>query len=121
MIYSFERLKVWQDSRSLVKETYLLLQKFPKYEQYALCDQIRRAVISVPSNIAEGNSRPSIKERVHFLTIAYGSLMEVYCQFILSKDLSYIDDNEFDNISEKIHNTSKMLSALKTSLEKNIN
>ncbi|MCQ2322963.1 MAG: four helix bundle protein, partial [Bacteroidales bacterium] len=66
-----------------------MLKKFPKLEQYALCDQIRRASISIPSNIAEGNSRNSNKEKIHYIEIAYGSLMETYCQLILSNDLNY--------------------------------
>ena len=77
MLYSFEKLMAWQESRSLVKSIYVLLNKYPKYEQFALCDQIRRASISVPSNIAEGNTKNSSKERIHFIEIAYGSLMEV--------------------------------------------
>ena len=67
MLYSFEKLMAWQESRSLVKSIYVLLNKYPKYEQFALCDQIRRASISVPSNIAEGNAKNSSKERIHFI------------------------------------------------------
>lgn len=119
-MYSFENLKAWQEARVLVKEVYLLIQKYPKYEQYALCDQIRRAVISVPSNIVEGNIKKSEKEKIHFLEIAYGSLMEVYCQIILSKDLEYIDDENFNRITEKIENVSKLLSGLKNSLLKKL-
>jgi len=115
-MYSFEKLKAWQESRVLVKEVYLLLQKYPKYEQFALCNQIRRAVISVPSNIVEGNIKKSEKEKIHFLEIAYGSLMEVYCQMILSKDLEYIDNENFNEILTKIENVSKLLSGLKNSL-----
>ena len=78
--FQFEKLRAWQEARKLVKSVYKLLDKFPKHEQYALCDQLRRAVISVPSNLAEGNSRVAIKEQIHFFEIAFGSLMEVYCQ-----------------------------------------
>ena len=118
MIYSFEKLMAWQESRSLVKNIYILLKKYPKYEQFALCDQIRRASISVPSNIAEGNTKNSSKERIHFIEIAYGSLMEVYCQLILSKDLDYINDDDFKLIKIQVDKVSKLLSGLKTSLEK---
>ena len=79
--FQFEKLRVWNEARQLVVRIYKLLDKFPKVEQYALCDQLRRAVISVPSNIAEGNSRVAIKEQIHFFEIAFGSLMEVYCQY----------------------------------------
>ena len=78
--FQFEKLNVWNESRSLVVKVYKLLDLFPNVEQYALCSQLRRAVISVPSNIAEGNSRIAIKEQIHFTEIAFSSLMEVYCQ-----------------------------------------
>lgn len=118
MSYSFEKLLAWQESRSLVKDIYVLINKYPKCEQYALCDQLRRASISIPSNIAEGNTRTSSKERIHFIDIAYGSLMEIYCQMILSKDLDYIDNNELSVIKTKIDKVSKLLSVLKNSLQK---
>lgn len=118
MKYSFERLIVWQEARSFVKEIYIMLNKFPKFEQYALCDQIRRASISIPSNIAEGNSRNSNKEKIHYIEIAYGSLMETYCQLILSNDLNYLSDNDLNTIKPKIDSISKLLSGLKTSLTK---
>ena len=108
----------WQESRSLVKSIYVLLNKYPKYEQFALCDQIRRASISVPSNIAEGNAKNSSKERIHFIEIAYGSLMEVYCQLILSKDLDYINDDDLKLIKVQVDKVGKLLSGLKMSLEK---
>ena len=108
----------WQESRSLVKSIYALLNKYPKYEQFALCDQIRRASISVPSNIAEGNTKNSSKERIHFIEIAYGSLMEVYCQLILSKDLDYINDDDLKLIKVQVDKVGKLLSGLKMSLEK---
>lgn len=75
--YSFERLDVWQKTRLLVKLVYTLTQKFPKEELFGLPSQIRRVIVSVSSNIAEGNSRFSPKDKAHFLSIAYGSLMEV--------------------------------------------
>ena len=71
--YSFQKLNAWQEAKKLVVEVYHLLDCFPKFEKYALCDQIRRAIVSVPSNIAEGNGRMSIKEKILFLEIAYGS------------------------------------------------
>ena len=118
MLYSFDKLMAWQESRSLVKSIYVLLNKYPKYEQFALCDQIRRASISVPSNIAEGNAKNSSKERIHFIEIAYGSLMEVYCQLILSKDLDYINDDDLKLIKVQVDKVGKLLSGFKMSLEK---
>ena len=78
MAYAFENLRAWQEARKLVKSVYQLLDSFPKIENYALCDQIRRAIVSVPSNLAEGSGRTSVKEQLHFYEIAYGSLMETY-------------------------------------------
>ena len=92
---SFRDLNAYKESKVLVKMTYQLLKKFPNEEKYALCEQIRRAVISVTSNIAEGTGRISIKEQMHFLEISYGSLMEVFSQMDIALDLGYIDSNEF--------------------------
>ena len=74
----------------MIKEVYRLLKKFPKEEQYAMCDQLRRAAISITSNIAEGSGRNSFKEKVHFLEFSYGSLMEVLSQMDVACDLEYI-------------------------------
>ena len=76
-------------------EVYRLLKKFPKEEQYALCDQLRRAAISITSNIAEGSGRVSTKEKIHFLEISYGSLMEVLSQLDIACDLGYITKEDF--------------------------
>ena len=89
IVYSFEKLKVWQEAKKLVVDVYHLLDNFPKFEKYALCDQIRRAIVSVPSNIAEGSGRRSLKEQIHFLEISYGSLMETYNQLRIAIDLTY--------------------------------
>ena len=116
--YLFEKLDAWQESRKLVVEVYKLLRKFPQEERYALCDQLRRAVISIPSNIAEGNGRISIKEHIHFLEIAYGALMEVYCQLQVAVDLGYITNEDFNHVKPLIFTTSKLLSGLRTAKAK---
>ena len=113
--FQFEKLTVWQESRKLVKTVYKLLRKFPTEERYALCDQLRRAVISVPSNIAEGNSRMAVKEQIHFFEIAFGSLMEVYCQLQLAADLEYITAEDLDNVKPQIFTTSRLLNNLRKS------
>ena len=92
--FSFFDLRVYKETKELVKSVYRLLDKFPKYETYALGDQLRRAVISVPSNIAEGSGRFSIKEKKHFIEIAYGSLTESLCQLDIAHDLEYITDED---------------------------
>ena len=98
--FAFFDLRVYQEAKLLVREVYTLLDKFPKYETYALGDQLRRAVTSVPSNIAEGSGRFSVKEKIHFIEIAYGSLTETLCQLDIAHDLNYITDEEFTNEKE---------------------
>lgn len=116
MEYTFDKLEVYQKARKLVKSVYLLIKNFPNEEKFALCDQIRRAVISVPSNIAEGCGRMSIKERIHFIEISYGSLMELYCQIQLACDLEYISEEQFTKISQDIEEVAKMLSGFRKSM-----
>ena len=111
-LFSFEGTKVYQQSRQLVKHVYLLMESFPAKEQYALCSQMRRSVTSVSSNIAEGLSRFSIKEQMHFIEIAFGSLMEIYCQLQLSADLDYISLNKVEELKELITEIAKQLSGL---------
>jgi len=111
--YSYKNLEVYKESKALVMMVYGVLKQFPKEEQYALCNQLRRAVISVPSNIAEGSSRSSAKEQVHFLEIAYGSLREVECQLDLAHDLGYMSDVELLNIETQIERVSAMVSGLR--------
>ena len=101
--FAFLDLRVYQESKALVKEVYNLLQKFPKFEVYALGDQLRRAVISIPSNIAEGSGRFSLKEKIHFIEIAYGSLAESLCQLDIAHDMEYISDMEFVKEQERIN------------------
>ena len=110
--YSFEKLKVWQEAKKLVVEVYQLLDSFPKFEKFALCDQIRRAIVSVPSNIAEGSGRKSLKEQIHFLEISYGSLMESYNQLLITVDLAYISEESVIAIKPSIDAVAKMINAL---------
>lgn len=116
--FTFFDLRVYQEAKLLVREVYTLLDKFPKYETYALSDQLRRAVVSVPSNIAEGSGRVSTKEIIRFIEIAYGSLTETLCQLDISHDLNYISDEEFTNEKERINLIAKQLSGLRTSFQK---
>ena len=109
---TFCNLNVYIKSKELVKQIYELLKKFPKEEQFALCDQLRRAVISIPSNIAEGSGRNSQKDQAHFYNIAYGSLMEVFSQLDIACDLGYISQEEFEQIELLINEEAKMLSGL---------
>ena len=113
--YSFEKLNVWQEAKKLVVDVYHLLDEFPKFEKYALCDQIRRAVVSVPSNIAEGSGRKSLKEQIHFLEISYGSLMETYNQLLIAIDLTYITEESVEAIKPRIDAVAKMINGLSVS------
>lgn len=118
--FSFFDLRVYKEAKALAKEVYILLDKFPKFEVYALGDQLRRAVVSVPSNIAEGSGRSSIKEKIHFLEIAYGSLTETLCQLDIACDLGYISDNEYNNEKERISIIGKQLSGLRSSFQRQL-
>lgn len=118
--YSFENLDVWKVSKQLVIQIYQLIEKFPKVEKYALCDQLRRACISIPSNIAEGSGRISVKEKVHFISIAYGSLMEVYCQLQIAVELQYIQDENIEEIYNLINKTSLLMTKYREFLMKQI-
>ena len=109
---TFRNLNVYTKSKELVKHVYELLKKFPKEEQFALCDQLRRAVISIPSNIAEGSGRQSEKDQAHFYSIAYGSLMEILAQLDIACDLGYITKMEFDQMELLINEEAKMLYGL---------
>ena len=110
--YSFQKLIVWQEAKKLVVDVYHLLDNFPKFEKYALCDQIRRAVVSVLSNIAEGSGRRSLKEKIHFLEISYGSLMETFNQLLIAIDLTYITEESVEEIKPSIDAVAKMINAL---------
>lgn len=114
--FGFRDLRVYQTSRDLVKTIYSVLAAYPSNEQYALCDQLRRASVSVPSNIAEGMSRSSDKEKAHFIEISYGSLMEVLCQMEISKELNYVTEGQMKDIENQITIIAKQLSKLRTTL-----
>lgn len=116
--YTYKRLDAYLQAKALVKLIYGLLKRYPAEEKYALCDQLRRAVISVPSNIAEGLSRFSDKEKVHFLEIAYGSLMEVDCQIEISYELGYIGDVELKSVEALIQVEAQLLSGLRAKYTK---
>lgn len=111
--YPFENLDVWKHSRKLVSDVYQLLSGFPSFERFGLCDQIRRAVISIPSNIAEGSARISPREQLRFIDYSYGSLMEVYCQLILANDLKYISEEQLLGIKEQVEVIGKLINGMR--------
>ena len=115
---AFRKLVAYNKSRDLVIRVYELIKRFPKEDQYALCDQLRRAVVSVPSNIAEGMGRLSMKDRAHFLEIAFGSLLETNCQLDVANKLGYITEAELEFIDKECRELARVLSGLRTSLLK---
>lgn len=111
--YSYKNLEAYKEAKALVMQIYTLLKKFPKEEQYALCDQLRRAVISVPSNIAEGSGRTSAKDQAHFFEMAFGSLMEVDCQLDIAHDLGYVSSEELEKVTVQISQVAALLSGMR--------
>ena len=106
---SYKNLKVWQKSIELVRLIYKITNRFPRSEVFSLVSQIRRAAISIPSNIAEGYGRKSHKEYLQYYSIAYGSALETETQLIISKDLGFITEKEFDAVSCLLTEIIKML------------
>lgn len=113
---NYRDLIVWQNAIKLAKEIYKLTEKFPKHETYALADQIRRAVVSVPSNIAEGQARKAPADFRRFLHIALGSLAEVDTQLVLAQEFDYLSKEDVDGIDGQIQDLHKKLYALMNSL-----
>ena len=113
--YSFEKLSVWQHSRELTKEIYIVTSSFPGDEKYGLVSQMRRAMISVSSNIAEGSSRKSDKDQARFYTMAYSSLVELLNQLILSFDMDFINEEKYFELRKKIELISNQLNGLRKS------
>ena len=116
-VFAFERLDVYQVARMYVKNIYLLSDRFPQKEDFALTSQIRRAAVSITSNIAEGTSRFSIKDKCHFIEIAYGSLMETYSQLQVAVDLSYIKQEDIVTLQPLVVELRNRLSALRKSYQ----
>lgn len=112
----FRKLTVWQKAYELVLEVYKITKRFPVEEQYGLISQIRRSVISIPANIAEGYSRRHRKEYVQFLYIAKGSLAEVETFLMISRDLGYISHKQFEGLDNLRQEVAKMLYGLIRSL-----
>ncbi len=113
--YSFERLSVWKLAKDLCVYIYQLTKKFPDAERFGITSQMRRAAISICSNIAEGSSRISQKDQSHFYTIAFSSTMELLNQLIISKELIFISEEELEFSRLKIEQITKSLSNLKRS------
>ncbi|MBQ4821056.1 four helix bundle protein [Aquimarina sp. MMG016] len=112
-LFSFEKLNSCKESIMLVKLIYKVSDDFPSEEKFGLVSQLRRASISISSNLAEGTSRSTNKDKAHFTTIAYSSLMEVLNQVIIAKELDFIDKAKYLEIRKQIEKLSNMLNALR--------
>ena len=115
--FYYRKLNVYHRSKQLVIDIYSISKKFPASEQFGLTNQIQRAAVSIPSNIAEGMGRFSIKERIHHLEFSLGSLMEVMCQLEIAESLNYISANELTIQEGNIKEISKMLTGLRRTFE----
>ena len=112
-IYSFEKLKVWQEAIQLAIVTYKTTDLFPKEERFGLTSQMRRCSVSVSSNIAEGTSRLTKKDKAHFMTIAYSSAIELLNQTIISKELNFISESSYLEIRRDIESITNKINALR--------
>jgi len=113
--YSFERFEAWKKAKELVKMIYRTTEGFPKKEQFGIVQQMRRASLSIASNIAEGSGRPSSKDRAHFMVMAYTSLLETVNQAIIAFELEYIQIEDYEKIRTLSTEVSRILNSLKGS------
>lgn len=111
--FSFEKLDVWKESVDFTKSIYLQTKTFPESEKFGLISQLRRASVSIASNLAEGTSRNTNKDKAHFTKLAFSSLMEVLNQLIISKELNFISEEDYIKLREDIGKISNMLNALR--------
>ena len=111
-VFGYRKLIAYQKAKEVVKKTYKLLKKFPAEERFAMCDQLRRASVSITSNIAEGVNRFSVKDKTHFIEMAYGSLMEVSSQFEIAEELGYVTADERLSMDQLIEEDARLLSGL---------
>jgi len=116
-MHNFKELKVWQKGRKFVKDIYILTRKFPKEELFVLTSQMRRAAISISSNISEGSGRGSDKDFARFIDIATGSAFELESQLYVACDLEYFSEDELNIYLDKIQEVQKMLFHFKKHLK----
>jgi four helix bundle protein len=116
-MHNYLELKIWQRSRKMVKSVYLLTDLFPKSQKYSLTNQMQRAAISIPSNIAEGAGRNTSKDFMRFLDIANGSAFELETQLFLSIDLEYVMIDQVEAIISELKEIQKMIFKFRSSLD----
>ena len=118
-VFGYRKLIAYEKAKEVVKHTYKLLKKFPAEERYAMCDQLRRASIS--SNIAEGINRFSVKDKSHFIEMAFGSLMEVSSQFEIAEELGFITAEDKLSMDKLVDEEARLLSGLLNSYKPSTN
>ncbi|MBR6829925.1 MAG: four helix bundle protein [Paludibacteraceae bacterium] len=111
-MHNFRELVAWQKAMQLTKAVYVLTKTFPSVEQYGLVSQIQRAVVSIPSNIAEGAGRPTQKELVHFLSFSLGSAYELETELLLARELDYITEEQSKQINAEVVEVQKLVYSL---------
>ena len=120
VVKDYRDLIVWQKAMDLVETIYRTTAAFPREEIYGLTSQIRRAAISIPSNIAEGNGRNTTRDYVHFLGMAYGSVKEVETQVLIAERLRYINSSDSNRLVQMTTEIARLISGLATSLKRRI-
>jgi len=111
--FGFEKLDVYQMGKSFVKDIYALTKRFPDVEKYGLVSQINRSAVSVVSNLVEGNSRNTPRDKAHFTQLSYSSLMEVLCQIDISRELEYIPIDDYHKVRMQVEELAKRLNGLR--------
>lgn len=114
-LFTHEKLKSWQLAKTFAKRVYEVTASYPATERYGLIDQLRRAAVSVMSNLAEGSGRTNARDQAHFSQLAYGSLMETDAQLQLSVELGYLPEVVYRELRVAIHELSSAISGLRTS------
>lgn len=112
-IYTFEKLEVWKEAIQLAVKTYQITESLPNDEKFGLTSQMRRCSVSVSSNIAEGTARVTSKDKAHFMTMSYGSALELLNQSIISKELNFISNDDYLNLRSEIESITNKINALR--------
>ena len=112
-VFSFEKLEVWIEAKDFSKDIYAITAKFPDTEKFGLISQLRRASISIASNIAEGSARKTFKDKAHFSTMAFGSAVEVLNQLIISFELNFVSEVDYLQLRKQLESVTNKLNALR--------
>ncbi|MFD1014550.1 four helix bundle protein [Winogradskyella rapida] len=116
-MHNFKKLKIWNESMDLVSESYKITRSFPKFETYGLISQMNRCAVSIPSNIAEGTSKSSNKHFSNYLEHSLGSAFEWETQLNVAFNESYISEEKFKELEQRIKQIQKMISSFKSGLQ----